>query len=246
MTARKSATNQAPGPRGDALAFLIAGYVRLVRLTVRWRWEGREHLDALRASGEPFICAFWHARLLMIPSLQAELGRPSAVLISLNADGEVAASVAARFGIEVVRGSGAHPGKPDKAKHGAAGLKALVRAAGAGRVVVVTPDGPRGPAGVAQLGIGQLARLTGLPVLPVSYAVRHARRLRSWDRFVVPLPFGRGAFAFGPPVRGGRRDGDGGRAAAEEVRAAVEAALHHADAVAERAVGGRAERMVPA
>jgi lysophospholipid acyltransferase (LPLAT)-like uncharacterized protein len=59
------------------------------------------------------------------------------------------------------------------------------------------PDGPRGPAERVQPGVVALAALTGAPVVPFGFAARPARRLHSWDRFMVPLPFARAAVVFG-------------------------------------------------
>lgn len=35
------------------------------------------------------------------------------------------------------------------------------------------------------------AAITQVPVVPITYAVKHRKILGSWDRFVVPLPFNR-------------------------------------------------------
>ena len=64
----------------------------------------------------------------------------------------------------------------------------------------MTPDGPRGPKQKCHAGVVQLARLSGIPVIPVAYAVRRTKVLDSWDRFHVPLPFSRGFYVFGKPI----------------------------------------------
>src|SRR5207245_5093250 len=61
----------------------------------------------------------------------------------------------------------------------------------------MVPDGPRGPARRLQGGIVALAATTGAPIVPVGVAARPARRLGSWDRFMVPAPFARCAVVFG-------------------------------------------------
>jgi lysophospholipid acyltransferase (LPLAT)-like uncharacterized protein len=57
--------------------------------------------------------------------------------------------------------------------------------------IVITPDGPRGPVYQIQEGIIHLAQLTGRPIIPISNFTRWKIRLRSWDRFQIPLPFAR-------------------------------------------------------
>ena len=36
-----------------------------------------------------------------------------------------------------------------------------------------------------------LAQVTGLPIIPVSYQLNWKIRLKTWDRFQIPLPFSR-------------------------------------------------------
>ncbi|MFN7236500.1 MAG: hypothetical protein ACK5VL_02070, partial [Brevundimonas sp.] len=72
-----------------------------------------------------------------------------------------------------------------------AGLRQLLGAA-----VAVPPAGPRGPAGVMAEGLPLLARLSGAPVLFIGLSCSPAIRLGSWDRAVLPLPFGRGAIVW--------------------------------------------------
>jgi lysophospholipid acyltransferase (LPLAT)-like uncharacterized protein len=77
-----------------------------------------------------------------------------------------------------------------------------------------TPDGPRGPAGEVQPGVILAAAATGFPIQPVAVAATKAKRLRSWDRFLVPLPFSCVHFVYGEPLTVERR-GDPALAAVE-------------------------------
>jgi lysophospholipid acyltransferase (LPLAT)-like uncharacterized protein len=134
----------------------------------------------------------------MVPWLNARLvaargARPACVLASRSRDGELVARWVTRFGLRAERGS--------SSRGGAAGLRALAAAVRAGEDVAVVPDGPRGPSERAQAGVIVLAQLTGAPVVPCGFAARPARRLGSWDRLLVPLPFARAAAVFGKPTR---------------------------------------------
>ena len=64
----------------------------------------------------------------------------------------------------------------------------------------MAPDGPRGPRMRSQPGIAYLADSAKVPVVPVSFAARRQRTLKSWDRFVLVWPFARGTLAFGEPI----------------------------------------------
>lgn len=180
----------AMGELADRLGRAVAApagsaWLRLCRATLRLRWEGRE--SALPDDGGPVIYAFWHHQLAMMPWVQ--LRPPSVVAISGSRDGDLTARLFAGLEVEAVRGS--------STRGGASAFKGLVRAARQGRDLAITPDGPRGPSRIAKAGATRLARLTGRPLLPVAFECRPRIRLRTWDRLVLPVPFGRGVFAYG-------------------------------------------------
>lgn len=216
----------------SALATLVppvaAVAVRALGATLRLREEGVEGLAPRWAAGQPLIYAVWHGRILMIPWLTARLcrtrgARPVRVLASRSRDGEMVARWATRFGLSVVRGS--------SSRGGAEALRALAASVRAGQDVAVVPDGPRGPRECLQAGLVVLAAVTGAPIVPLAFAARPARRLASWDRFLVPMPFARAAVVFGE-LAVIPRDGD-----RETARAAVERALREVTATADRLVG---------
>jgi len=171
--------------------------------------------------GEHFILAFWHRHLLLMP--YAYRGRRISVLVSQSKDGELIARTVARFGIDASRGS--------SSRGGAQGMRSLLRKAADGYDLAFTPDGPRGPAEVVQPGVILAAAATGLPVQPVALAATRCRRLRSWDRFVVPLPLSTVHFVYGEPFMVARR------ADPAEGAAALEKHLKAAEAEAERLAG---------
>jgi lysophospholipid acyltransferase (LPLAT)-like uncharacterized protein len=175
---------------------LVAAYIRLVHATSRWQVQGQEHPAAFWNQGRPFIAAFWHGRLLMMP-LSWRRGVPIAVLISHHRDGERIARVITRFGLGTVRGSAATARGP---KGGATALRAMLRHIEAGHCVGITPDGPRGPRERVAHGLVTLAQLSGTPVIPTAFAIRRHRRLGYWDRFLLALPFSRGVFVWGEPI----------------------------------------------
>lgn len=223
----------AMGELADRLGRAVApragsAWLRLCRATLRLRWEGRE--SALPDDGGPVIYAFWHHQLAMMPWVQ--LRPPSVVAISRSRDGDLTARLFAGLDVEAVRGS--------SSRGGAGALKGLVRAAREGRDLAITPDGPRGPSRVAKDGATRLARLTGRPLLPVAFECRPRIRLRTWDRLVLPVPFGRGVFAYGELMwLDGDSDAEACEAAAAELgrrldslsRSAAHALLEDAELV---------------
>ena len=147
---------------------------------MRIETRGHEAVDALYREGRHIILAFWHAQQLMIPT--GYRGTGSHVLISQHGDGEIIARIIARFGHDAVRGS--------STRGGAGALRTLIKLGRSGRDVVVTPDGPKGPRQVAKLGVVQLAKATGLPIVPLAFACSKKNSSRagiaSWSRIHLP------------------------------------------------------------
>ena len=133
--------------------------IRAVRRTMRVRYAGREIVDEMIAAGKPFILAFWHGRLFLMR--YSYPGKRITILISRHRDGEMIARTMELFGLHTSRGS--------TTEGGAAGLREVVRRVREGYDVGFTPDGPRGPRFVAQMGVVQAARLARIPIVPVGF-----------------------------------------------------------------------------
>jgi lysophospholipid acyltransferase (LPLAT)-like uncharacterized protein len=103
------------------------------------------------------------------------------VLTSASRDGAIIAAVMKSFGLKSVRGS--------TSRRGAAALLELTGTLEAGEDVAVTPDGPRGPCYKLGPGVVFLAQQTRAAILPIHIEYSRAVRLKSWDRFMIPLPF---------------------------------------------------------
>jgi lysophospholipid acyltransferase (LPLAT)-like uncharacterized protein len=182
-------------PRDWAISLAVGPWIasRLMRAgvaTLRRSDVGRQHPESCWAKGERIIVAFWHGRLLMMPFVYP--GRPATILISQHRDGEHITRIAERLGLRVVRGSAT--------RGGARAFKQLIRSLRDGSNVVITPDGPKGPRQRAKSGVIELARLSGMPILPVAFGAWPRTILKSWDQFVVPYPFGRGVYIWGEPI----------------------------------------------
>ncbi|BCW90265.1 hypothetical protein sos41_34330 [Alphaproteobacteria bacterium SO-S41] len=178
--------------------FLMAGYIRFVHVTSRWEVVNAAAPQPYWDEGKPFILAFWHGRILMMPYCWPGNRRMN-MLISRHRDGGLIADTIGWFGLKTVRGSTAKPGR-ERDKGATAALMEMLRKVKAGEYIGITPDGPRGPRMRASDGVAAVARLAGVPVIACAYGTKRRRLLSSWDRFVVPLPFTRGVFVWGEPI----------------------------------------------
>ncbi len=148
------------------------------------------------------------------------------MLISAHRDGRIIADAVAYFGIDAIAGS--------TRRGGSAALRIMLKRLKEGDCVAITPDGPRGPAMKASIGVVNVARLAQVPIVPITYATSRRHIAATWDRFHIALPFGRGVFLWGEPIEIAP---DLDEAGAEDARRLVEQRMSEMVREADRRVG---------
>lgn len=206
-------------------SWLASLYIRLIYHTGAWQVVGGDIPERFWSEGRPFILAFWHGRILMMPCCW-DHEKTIYILISQHRDGQLSAGAVGHFGIKTVAGS--------STRGGAQAFRTLVKALKNGDYVGIAPDGPRGPRMRAQSGIILLARLSGAPIVPATYAVSRRKLASSWDRFVIALPFSRGIYLWGVPIHVAR---DADDEALEMARLELEDSLNALTETADRRIG---------
>ncbi|MDZ4759466.1 MAG: DUF374 domain-containing protein [Alphaproteobacteria bacterium] len=195
--------------RSPAIPFiggtLIWAYMAIMARTLRWRIEGLEHIRPLWEGDTPFLLATWHSRILLMAILQTRLSRrwkkpphPTALMVSNSRDGEFTRRSGIWLRLHIIRGSAANKSKT-KDKRGMLGAREAMRVMSQGGGVCVTIDGPKGPPEVVGLGAVKLAQQMNAPIVLYGLSA-DARRLKTWDRLLFPLPFARAAVVFPKPV----------------------------------------------
>ncbi|MDO8444774.1 MAG: lysophospholipid acyltransferase family protein [Deltaproteobacteria bacterium] len=144
---------------------------------------------------EKVIVAFWHNRLLLMG--YSYHGKGIKTLISQHKDGELIARILNKLGFGSIRGS--------STRGGAQAMREMIKAAKEWDIAI-TPDGPKGPRYVVQEGVIALARLTGRPIMPLTFGSSRKKVFGSWDSFNLPYPFSRGVFIWGEPIYVGKED----------------------------------------
>jgi lysophospholipid acyltransferase (LPLAT)-like uncharacterized protein len=180
---------------GRPARWLIAVGFRILQLwalTLRYKIEDRAGVVG-KVTAQNYIASLWHNRLLIFPFVLRRFfpDRHGAALISASRDGELLADAIKRFDYDVVRGS--------SSRLGASAILQLSQTLASGRDVVITPDGPRGPAYELGPGIVFLAQKSGAAVVPVNIEYSSCWRLKSWDRFILPRPFAKVHVIIGSP-----------------------------------------------
>ena len=172
---------------------LLNCYGELVRRTSRIRIQADPEVDRLLyEANAPIIYAIWHCHVFFLPLVRLYARKPISVLLSSHRDAQIVGVAARMRGLELVEGSSTRGGTRAYRQ-----LLALLRG---GDSVCITPDGPKGPALKLKAGIVQLAQKSGCAVVPVAAACTRMRRIKTWDRTLLPLPFGRCVLELGPPI----------------------------------------------
>lgn len=169
-----------------AASWIVSSYLRLVFRTSSWTIVGREECGARLARGEKFFVVLWHERIAMMPLAWDQMPTPLTILTSNHPDGRFVSDVMKRFGIGTI-------GVSSKGDNLRAGMH-VMKAFSDGSCIGITPDGPRGPALKFSSASIMLAQKCKTRVSFVTYSVRRRIVMRSWDRFIVPLPFNKGVF----------------------------------------------------
>lgn len=171
--------------REKLLSALGVALLKTLFLTVRLRFNDRIGFTTGHYN-KPVIMCFWHNRILGITLCHLRKyphkKRPGVtVLTSPSRDGEILAQVAAGFRMGSVRGS--------SSRRGSTALLELVSLVEKNRDIAITPDGPRGPRYKLGPGAILLAQRTGAVLAPVHARFSWCIRLKTWDGFIIPLPF---------------------------------------------------------
>ena len=158
---------------------LVFIFLLLLRLTLRVKHVHREHGERFWKAGEGVITCFWHGRLLVMPF--AHRGKAK-VLISRHRDGEFIARVIRYFGLGTIRGSSGKEGQVSS-------FREMLSAIRDGWIIAITPDGPKGPRYKIKEGLIELARMSGRPIVPVTYGASKKKLSIPGTGLYSPTPF---------------------------------------------------------
>jgi lysophospholipid acyltransferase (LPLAT)-like uncharacterized protein len=189
-----------PGRRAWYAVIIFLARVFLAGLAATCRLapvRGGQHLDRLQEEGGAAIISYWHQMQIFCGRYllaRARSGLKLSFLTSPSVSGEVPAAIIRRWGAGVLRGS-------SKRSAGQALKDMFDVLVGQKTSLVITPDGPKGPLHEFKPGTIMLARMAKVPIILVAYAAKPCIRWKSWDRFIVPLPFSRVVIAVDEPFR---------------------------------------------
>jgi len=170
--------------------FILQLFVRFIYLTNKKTYHTTNALE----ENENFIVSMWHGDLLMQP-FNYQNFRPKGTvkaIISEHRDGEAIRKTVEYLGIGSLAGS--------STRGGAKALIGAIRSIKNGTDIAITPDGPKGPIYSVADGVVIISQKTKAKILPFSCVPSKYWKMKSWDKFVIPKPFGEIDFYIGEPI----------------------------------------------
>jgi lysophospholipid acyltransferase (LPLAT)-like uncharacterized protein len=161
--------------------------IRVIVSSLRIKLEG---WDKFKNNDKKLIFCGWHGKSFIFANHFRKRGYW--VIISNSNDGDIQDSIFRRLGFQSIRGSTGRGG----VRAALQGVKALRE----GGTMAITPDGPRGPSGEVQGGVMMMAQKSGAGLVPVGIHSKPAIFFKSWDRYMLPIIFGRAKMIFGDPI----------------------------------------------
>jgi len=178
---------------------LTSWIFKILSFTMKFKEIHPEIIQKYWNNMDNAIVAFWHGRLLMTPYIYR--GKKGKALVSQHKDGELIARALEKMGIGTIRGS--------STRGGSQALRSMIRDLKSGYDIAIVPDGSQGPRYKVQRGVVELAKLSGTPIIPLTFSSSKKIIFKSWDAFMLPYPFSRGVFLWGEPIYVENKDEEG-------------------------------------
>ena len=174
----------------NILAFFTFLYIYIVNLTSSIKFENESIPRDYWEKKKPFILAFWHSQLMMI-SFSWKNNKKINILASGHSDGRFGALVGKYFHLNNFQTSN---------KSRSVSLRPIFALLKSNNYIGITPDGPRGPKENVSEGIIKIAKASKIPIIPIGFWSSNNFQLKSWDSFLVTLPFSKCSFVWNEPL----------------------------------------------
>lgn len=176
----------------SVMTILLYWYLRFVYFTSKQTFIFYDDGNKEKFLNEQgVIFAFWHNMLALSPAM-FKGHRDVYALISPHLDGKILNALVDKFGCKVIVGSS------NKNSFGA--LRSIIEKLSQDANVIVTPDGPKGPVYNVNSGITEIAYKYNKKLIPIVSSTSRCFRLKSWDKLIIPLPFGSIQIIVGSPL----------------------------------------------
>lgn len=151
----------------------------LLMKTLRVEKNGFEEIEDLEMRQKNYVVAFWHG--YMLAAWYVFRKKNICAVVSQSKDGEILSNVLKYWKYELIRGSSSKGGKEV--------LREALNYANNGKIIAMTPDGPRGPIYNFKPGAVIIAQRASIPLFLVAIKYSKFIEFNSWDKFKFPFPF---------------------------------------------------------
>jgi hypothetical protein len=184
----------------ELICLVVLSYMRFVFHSSKKIFINREVAHDAVQNRTPLIISFWHNRLMMVCFAVQEPKKfyddyKMMTLASKHGDGKFVGKVMEKMGLVSILGS-SKDGRKASRGIDVGTFKKILSGLKQGNSLGITPDGPRGPNQKVNGEIVGIARVSQSKILPMSYSASRFKRLRTWDKFYLPLPFSTLCFYF--------------------------------------------------
>ena len=172
------------------LAFIAFIYIVFVKITSNIKYENIDSPKKYWQNKKPFILAFWHGQLMTF-SYTWKINKKLNILASSHSDGRFGASIARYFKVNNI---------PISSDSNNLSLRPIFKILNSNNYIAITPDGPRGPKEKVSEGIIKIAKISKVPIIPVGFGSSKNFYLKSWDSFLITLPFSKCRIVWGDSI----------------------------------------------
>lgn len=137
----------------------------------------------------------WHNRLVLVPEILRQYASQFkyTAFISNSQDADPLAILTTSYSIGgVIRVS-------HNARHQALS-RLIAHLRDKDDILIMTPDGPRGPRYKIKSGIVMASKYSGASIIPMTWSVSSFWQTSSWDKLIIPKPFSKIYYIFGDPI----------------------------------------------
>ena len=174
------------------IGILIYLYILTVFITSRRKIIASKNFNMGKFQSESSIYAFWHGRMTLMFFMRPK-NKKTNIFISEHADGKIIGNVSRLFNVNIIWGS--------SNKNTMQAIKKIFSVLKEKECLAITPDGPRGPAFEINSNIVKISSKYSLHIIPWTSGASKKKVFSSWDKFILPLPFGKLVFVYGNPIK---------------------------------------------
>lgn len=175
--------------------WVIRVFMEALYITLRIEYRGCASLP------KKCIIALWHNNLALGPLIPRYFKKNAfSLVVSKSRDGQLLSAFLTTYSnVEVIQVG-------HQKRHSA--LLHMIEELQKNRVLMITPDGPRGPAFILKPGTCFSSQQADAPIIPMQWYASKVFTFNTWDKLVLPLPFSKVVITLKEPIVSSERSAE--------------------------------------